>query len=41
VKLAGLSAPRQVGLLVPAGGPLPRAAAAFADIARTALARAR
>lgn len=41
VRLAGLSAQRQVGLLVPAGGSLPRAAAAFADIARTALARAR
>ncbi len=37
VRLAGLSAGRRVGMVFPAGGPLPRAAAAFADIARTAL----
>lgn len=38
VRLTGLSAVRQVGLLFPAGGSTSRAAAAFAEIARQALA---
>ncbi len=37
VRLAGLSARRQVGLVTPAGGPASRAAAAFAEIARAEL----
>jgi DNA-binding transcriptional LysR family regulator len=37
VRLSGLSAERHIGLLAPAGGPLPRAADAFAEIARAAL----
>jgi len=41
VRLGGSFAQRQVGLLLPAGGPVPRAAAAFADIARAELARRR
>ncbi|MFT3914909.1 MAG: LysR family transcriptional regulator substrate-binding protein [Anaeromyxobacteraceae bacterium] len=37
VALAGLSFERSVGLVTPSGGPLPRAAAAFADAAREVL----
>ncbi len=40
VRLTGLSAQRQVGLVLPAGGPLPRPAAAFAELARAVLVRA-
>jgi DNA-binding transcriptional LysR family regulator len=41
VRLLGLSAQRQVGLLVPTSGALPPAAVAFADIARALLAQGR
>lgn len=37
VRLSGLSFERSVGLVTPSGGPLPRAAAAFAEIAREVL----
>jgi DNA-binding transcriptional LysR family regulator len=37
VALGGLSFERSVGLVTPAGGPLPRAAAAFAELAREVL----
>lgn len=40
VRLEGLSFERSVGLVTPAGGPLPRAAAAFAEVAREVLRRA-
>lgn len=39
VRLQGLTAERSVGLVTPAAGPPSRAAAAFAEIARAALAR--
>jgi DNA-binding transcriptional LysR family regulator len=39
LRLTGLSAARQVGLVLPSGGSLPRAVATFADIAREALRR--
>ena len=39
VALSGLSFERTLGLVVPSGGPLPRAAAAFADAAREVLTR--
>ncbi len=39
VRLSGLAGVRQVGLVVAAGGHVPRAAAAFAEIARGALQR--
>lgn len=38
VRLQGLTAERSVGLVTPAAGPASRAAAAFAEIARAALA---